>query len=151
MTPIRNRFAVASGRANSIEIRVVVVHATAPVLWQDEGEAVAQEVMAISDVCLDMFARNTSVRVLRNCTRATRTASTPAIRVVTRRFSSSTASAAGHHGSAPMSHPLVGVASQLDQVAPRFEIDPDKIEILDSPTAFYETLKVFYPGGNSST
>jgi CDP-diacylglycerol--glycerol-3-phosphate 3-phosphatidyltransferase len=41
---------------------------------------------------------------------------------------------------------LAGVASQLDHVAPRFEIDPDNIEILDSPTAFYETLKVLSIG-----
>ena len=40
-------------------------------------------------------------------------------------------------------HPLAAVTSQLDQVAPRFEIDPSAICILDSPSAFYETLKVF--------
>lgn len=39
-------------------------------------------------------------------------------------------------------HPLVTVTSQLDRVTPRFEIDPSAITILDSPAAFYETLKV---------
>lgn len=88
-----------------------------------------------------MFARGgVGVRVLRSCARTARVSRAPAARVVARRFSSSSASA--NHGAAPTAHPLAGVASQLDHVAPRFEIDPDKIEILDSPTAFYETLKV---------
>lgn len=39
-------------------------------------------------------------------------------------------------------HPLAGVASQIDKIAPRFEIDASQIEIVDSPTAFYATLKV---------
>lgn len=43
---------------------------------------------------------------------------------------------------AAKAHPLAGVATQLDNVAPRFEVDPTQIEIIDSPTAFYETLKV---------
>jgi CDP-diacylglycerol--glycerol-3-phosphate 3-phosphatidyltransferase len=37
---------------------------------------------------------------------------------------------------------LVGVTTQFDLVAPKFEIEPSRIEILNSPTAFYETLKV---------
>lgn len=81
------------------------------------------------------------MRVIINCTRATRISSTPAVRIVPKRFSS-TSTAASSHGLAPTAHPLAGVASQLDHVAPRFEIDPDNIEILESPTAFYETLKV---------
>ncbi|KIX09965.1 uncharacterized protein Z518_01046 [Rhinocladiella mackenziei CBS 650.93] len=86
-----------------------------------------------------MFTRSIGVRVLRNCTRCSKLSSPPAVRSISRRFSSS--STAAYHGSPPTAHPLAGVASQLDQVAPRFEIDPDHIEILDSPTAFYETLK----------
>lgn len=43
---------------------------------------------------------------------------------------------------AAKAHPLAGVASQLDNVAPRFEIDPAQIDIIDSPAAFYEVLKV---------
>ncbi|KIV77334.1 hypothetical protein PV11_09138 [Exophiala sideris] len=87
-----------------------------------------------------MFARSIGVRVIVNCTRATRISSTSAVRSVPKRFSS-TSTAASSHVPAPTAHPLAGVASQLDHVAPRFEIDPDNIEILDSPTAFYETLK----------
>ncbi|KAI1622906.1 phosphatidylserine synthase [Exophiala viscosa] len=87
-----------------------------------------------------MFARSIGVRVIVNCTRATRISSTSAVRAVPKRFSS-TSTAASSHVPAPTAHPLAGVASQLDHVAPRFEIDPDNIEILESPTAFYETLK----------
>lgn len=43
--------------------------------------------------------------------------------------------------SAAKAHPWAGVTSQIDVVAPRFEIDASQIEIIDSPTAFYETLK----------
>ncbi|EXJ79953.1 phosphatidylserine synthase [Capronia epimyces CBS 606.96] len=87
-----------------------------------------------------MLARSIGVRVLRNCARGRRISPPPAARTVTRRFSSSSTTAA-HHGPPPTAHPLAGVTSQLDHVAPRFEIDPDQIEILESPTAFYETLK----------
>ncbi|RVX71505.1 hypothetical protein B0A52_05077 [Exophiala mesophila] len=41
----------------------------------------------------------------------------------------------------PATHPLAGVTSELDHIAPRFEVDPSQIEILDSPVVFYETLK----------
>jgi CDP-diacylglycerol--glycerol-3-phosphate 3-phosphatidyltransferase len=97
-----------------------------------------------------MFARGVGVRLLQSCTRratatrttVTRISSTPAARAGFRRFSSSSSAGAAHHAAPPpTAHPLAGVASQLDQVAPRFEIDPDRIEILDSPTAFYATLK----------
>lgn len=42
----------------------------------------------------------------------------------------------------PTGHPLARVTAQLDSIVPHFEIDPDDIQILDSPTTFYETLKV---------
>ncbi|KAK6380084.1 CDP-diacylglycerol--glycerol-3-phosphate 3-phosphatidyltransferase [Exophiala oligosperma] len=93
-----------------------------------------------------MFARGVGVRVLRNCTRATKIPSTSAARQIPRRFSST--STAISHATPPAAHPLAGVASQLGHVAPRFEIDPDNIEILDSPTAFYETLKAKIRGAN---
>ncbi|KIW71008.1 hypothetical protein PV04_03231 [Phialophora macrospora] len=92
-----------------------------------------------------MFARSVGVggRVLRSCSRTTTNffPRPAAKRIVTRRFSSSSTSASASNGAAPTAHPLAGVASQLDHVAPRFEIDPDNIHILDGPTAFYETLK----------
>ncbi|EXJ83848.1 phosphatidylserine synthase [Capronia coronata CBS 617.96] len=87
-----------------------------------------------------MLARSIGVRVFRNCARSSRFPSPPAARTVARRFSSSSPPTA-HHAPPSTAHPLAGVTSQLDHVAPRFEIDPDNIEILDSPTAFYETLK----------
>ncbi|KAL2426434.1 CDP-diacylglycerol-glycerol-3-phosphate 3-phosphatidyltransferase [Exophiala dermatitidis] len=93
-----------------------------------------------------MFARSVGLRVLRNCARSSRILPPPVTRTAApRRFSSSTAAAA-HNGPAPTAHPLAGITSQLDPIAPRFEIDPDNIEILDSPTAFYETLKAKIKG-----
>ncbi|RMZ83648.1 hypothetical protein DV738_g1019, partial [Chaetothyriales sp. CBS 135597] len=84
-----------------------------------------------------MIARNVhiGVRTLRLCT-ARRLGSKPCVR---RSFSQ----AASPPAEVPLSpsHPLAGVASQIDDVAPRFELDPSQIEILDSPAAFYETLK----------
>jgi len=77
------------------------------------------------------------VRALRHCACARRP---PTTKALVRRFSAhSTPPAAATPATA---HPLAGVATQLDHVAPRFEIDPAKIEILDSPRAFYDTLKV---------
>jgi CDP-diacylglycerol--glycerol-3-phosphate 3-phosphatidyltransferase len=40
---------------------------------------------------------------------------------------------------------LGGLTSELDRVAPGFAIEPSQIEILKSPTDFYETLKVKEP------
>lgn len=38
--------------------------------------------------------------------------------------------------------PLGGLTTELDRIAPRFEVPASKITILDSPSSFYETLKV---------
>lgn len=89
-----------------------------------------------------MIARNVGIRALRQCSCIRRP--TPAIRSTVRRFSAASAPAADAPASA--AHPLAGVASQIDHVAPRFEIDPSQIEILDSPTSFYETLKLKIKG-----
>ncbi|KAF2868416.1 hypothetical protein BDV95DRAFT_500447 [Massariosphaeria phaeospora] len=45
--------------------------------------------------------------------------------------------------SAPQSQAsmLATITSDLDKIAPRFEIQPDQIEILKTPSEFYETLK----------
>ncbi|KAF1972224.1 hypothetical protein BU23DRAFT_555259 [Bimuria novae-zelandiae CBS 107.79] len=45
--------------------------------------------------------------------------------------------------SAPQSHAsmLATVTTDLDKIAPRFELQPEQIEILKSPAEFYETLK----------
>jgi CDP-diacylglycerol--glycerol-3-phosphate 3-phosphatidyltransferase len=90
-----------------------------------------------------MFARSVGGRILRNCScAARRTPATPTFRAIARRRFTSSTIPTQDAALSPATHPLAGVASQLDQVAPRFEIDPSEIEILDSPTAFYETLKV---------
>jgi CDP-diacylglycerol--glycerol-3-phosphate 3-phosphatidyltransferase len=39
------------------------------------------------------------------------------------------------------SSPLGGLTVELDRIAPRFEVQPSHIQILNSPTSFYETLK----------
>ena len=38
--------------------------------------------------------------------------------------------------------PLGGLTTELDRIAPQFEVPASKITILDSPSSFYETLKV---------
>lgn len=37
---------------------------------------------------------------------------------------------------------LATITTDLDKIAPRFEIQPDQIEILQTPAEFYQTLKV---------
>ncbi|KAI9851406.1 MAG: CDP-diacylglycerol--glycerol-3-phosphate 3-phosphatidyltransferase [Thelocarpon superellum] len=37
--------------------------------------------------------------------------------------------------------PLGGIISELDRIAPRFDLDASQIEVLQSPSEFYETLK----------
>lgn len=46
--------------------------------------------------------------------------------------------------SAPQSHAsmLASITTDLDKIAPRFEVQPEQIEILRTPSEFYETLKV---------
>lgn len=38
--------------------------------------------------------------------------------------------------------PLAAITSDLDELTPRFDVDANAIEIIRSPTEFYETLKV---------
>lgn len=56
----------------------------------------------------------------------------------------STADASSMASSAPQSHAsmLAPITADLDKIAPRFEIQPEQIEILRTPSEFYETLKV---------
>lgn len=82
----------------------------------------------------EMIVRSFGVQTLRQCTRRPQ-----ASRAIIRKFSTPSLAS---ESSAPAAHPLVGVTSQFDHVAPRFEIEPSQIEILNSPSAFYETLKV---------
>lgn len=59
-----------------------------------------------------------------------------------RRYSSTSAPSMG--SPAPQSHAsmLATITTDLDKIAPHFEIQPEQIEILKTPTEFYETLKV---------
>ena len=60
----------------------------------------------------------------------------------TRRYAST--SAPSMNPSAPQSQAsmLATITTDLDNIAPRFEIAPEKIRIIKTPTEFYETLKV---------
>src|SRR2546423_3627610 len=81
-----------------------------------------------------MIVRSFGLQALRQC------AKRPLVpRATVRRFSSTSLAS---ESSAPITHPLVGVTTQFDHVAPRFEVEPSQIEILNSPAAFYQTLKV---------
>jgi CDP-diacylglycerol--glycerol-3-phosphate 3-phosphatidyltransferase len=37
---------------------------------------------------------------------------------------------------------LATITTDLDKIAPRFEVQPDQITIIQTPAEFYETLKV---------
>lgn len=58
-----------------------------------------------------------------------------------RKFSTSPSSAAA---SPSPSAPFGGLTVELDRVTPRFEVDASQIKILDSPSAFYDAIKVSF-------
>src|SRR2546430_5326665 len=67
-----------------------------------------------------------------------------------RRYSTSAAPAGLPTAASPTAI-LGGLTSELDRIAPRFDIQASQIRILRTPTEFYETLKVsgtqnFSPG-----
>ena len=37
---------------------------------------------------------------------------------------------------------LATITTDLDKIAPKFEIQPEQLQIIQTPTEFYETLKV---------
>jgi hypothetical protein len=37
---------------------------------------------------------------------------------------------------------LATINADLDKIAPKFEVQPDQIQILQTPAQFYDTLKV---------
>ena len=58
------------------------------------------------------------------------------------RFStSSSAPSADLSTSHSLAAPLASITSELDKISPRFDVSADCIEIIRSPTEFYETLK----------
>lgn len=79
-----------------------------------------------------MIVRGVRIRVLRHCVTRSQTN--------IRKFTIPAATPAT--STAASAHPLATVTTQLDRVSPRFEIDASAINILSSPAAFYETLKV---------
>lgn len=60
-------------------------------------------------------------------------------RIAVRKFSSPPNLSATYNGS---SGALGSLTVELDRVSPRFEIPASHITILDSPSAFYDALKV---------
>ncbi|KAF3482411.1 CDP-diacylglycerol-glycerol-3-phosphate 3-phosphatidyltransferase [Arthroderma uncinatum] len=76
-------------------------------------------------------------RTLQNCTRRCSTHTTSYISPV-RKFSSTSAPTASYTSS---SSPIGSLTVELDRIAPKFEVKASNIQILNSPAAFYETLK----------
>lgn len=87
-----------------------------------------------------MFSRGAAARSLRQCS-CLRNVSTRKARMIRKR-SMTSSSVPVPVSSAAKAHPWAGVTTQIDEIAPRFEIDASQIEIINSPTAFYSTLKV---------
>ncbi|ERF68183.1 hypothetical protein EPUS_05264 [Endocarpon pusillum Z07020] len=81
-----------------------------------------------------MIARSGGIQLLRHGTRRPIRS-----RSCVRTFSSPSATSV--NTAASPAHPLASVTTQLDRVSPRFEIDPSAVTILNSPAAFYKTLK----------
>lgn len=98
----------------------------------------------------NIVSKSGSTMIIRGCLRlqlprvaakrAFRTFAQPA--KTTRRYS--TANAPPMASSTPQSQVsmLATITTDLDKIAPRFEIQPDQITIIQSPADFYETLKV---------
>jgi hypothetical protein len=89
-----------------------------------------------------------AIMIIRSCSRSYRTTIRPfSVRRVhqgrqLRKYTTSSASASTP-ASPPSSFSALGsVTSELDKLSPRFEIQPFQIQILKSPTEFYDTLKV---------
>lgn len=82
--------------------------------------------------------KRTGGRALLNCCRGYSTRTANYISPV-RKFSSTSSPAAGYNGA---SSPLGSLTVELDRIAPKFEIQASNIQILNSPAAFYDTLKV---------
>lgn len=70
---------------------------------------------------------------------ATRRSVTARGKLTGRKFSAYTSSNAAAPSTAS---PLGGITVELDRIAPRFEVSASQITILDSPSSFYQTLKV---------
>jgi hypothetical protein len=60
----------------------------------------------------------------------------------TRRYSTSGAPPMASSTPQNQASMLATITTDLDKIAPRFELQPDQITIIQTPTEFYETLKV---------
>ena len=81
-------------------------------------------------------------RVGGHCLRRSAARTVGRTRVSVRKFSAppnSTAASSSSFG------PLGSITVELDRIAPRFEIAGSQVTVLDSPSAFYDTLKVRKP------
>lgn len=68
--------------------------------------------------------------------------STPILRAASRRYSTHTPPPATSCGNASSgASPLAAFTTELDKIAPRFEINGEQITVLKDPVDFYETLK----------
>lgn len=59
-----------------------------------------------------------------------------------RKFSASAAHASTSSTASSAASPLGSITTELDRISPCFEVPASRITILDSPTSFYNTLKV---------
>jgi hypothetical protein len=59
-----------------------------------------------------------------------------------RRYSTASSPAGTPVGSQSQASMLATITTDLDKIAPRFEVQPEQIQILQTPAEFYETLKV---------
>ncbi|KAF7597362.1 CDP-diacylglycerol--glycerol-3-phosphate 3-phosphatidyltransferase [Aspergillus hancockii] len=62
-------------------------------------------------------------------------------RLCERKFSAYTTSTSANANAPSTASPLATITSELDQIAPCFEVPASRIKILDSPATFYSTLK----------
>lgn len=77
-------------------------------------------------------------RTLQNCCRGCSARNTNYTSPI-RRYSSTSAPAASYTS---VSSPIGSLTVELDRIAPKFKVQASNIQILNSPAAFYETLKV---------
>lgn len=60
-----------------------------------------------------------------------------------RRYTTANAPSTAASTSQSQASMLATITTDLDKIAPRFEVQPEQIEILRTPSEFFETLKVF--------
>lgn len=110
---------------------------------EDQYISITNRVLVYIEVLpkAQMFAR-TVLSSCRRCTRQGTKASRALKNAPRRRYSdASPSSAAATDVQSPIAA-LGSLTSELDKLSPRFDIDASQYQILQSPTEFFETLKV---------